>query len=285
MLNSFFGDSKILVSGNYTQRNPEIKQAFVLNSYGEFDSSLDYYTERDGLPNFLVMSTLRGQGWIQYGQAEADLRPGTIVIINCENYQYYRTKSNEGWHFRWIHFASDFAGTLVDMINQSGIAVLNFDPHHFSHIYQSMIDHTHYASLYSETQISLLLHRLLTDILARKTADALEKISSKKAELDQLLIYIKNNYNHELTLDELADHSRISKFYLIRLFREMTGTSPYRYIVMTRVDEAKKMLQSTARRVEEIAELTGFCDSKNFISTFKRMTGLTPLQFRKTSVI
>ena len=285
MLNSFFGDSKIVVSGNYTQRNNEIKQAFVLNSYGEFDSSQDYYTERDGLPNFLVMYTLRGKGWIKYGQAESDLRPGTIVIINCENYQCYRTNCAEGWHFRWIHFASDFAGALVDAINQPGLAVLNFDPHDFSLIYQSIIDYTHYASLYSETQISLLLHRLLTEILSRKTADAMNKIRGKKAELDQLLIYIKNNYYREITLDELVNHSQISKFYLIRLFRELTGTSPYRYIVMTRVDEAKKLLQNTAKRVEEIAEIAGFCDSKNFISTFKRMTGLTPMQFRKSSVI
>lgn len=83
----------------------------------------------------------------------------------------------------------------------------------------------------------------------------------------------------------MVEVSHISKFYLIRLFKELTGTTPYRYIMLIRVDEAKKLLRHTRLSVKEVGEQTGFCDTKNFITNFKKFTGLTPLQFRKNCII
>lgn len=285
MLRYELGDSANHLSFPYTQRNTEIKQSFVLVSLGDYLCSREYFTERDGLKEFLIIYTLKGKGWIKYGNSEADLLPGEIVIINCENYQYYKSDCDSGWHFLWIHFSSDYAGDLVDSINQSGISVLKYDAGDFNRIFQNLVNLSKYSSLHSETQISLLLHTVLSNLISRKAANFMASISSKKAELDKLAIYIKDNYYNEITVDLLSELSHISKFYLIRLFKEMTGTTPYRYILLTRVDEAKKLLLHTAKPVEEIGEQTGFCDSKNFIFNFKKITGLTPLQYRKTRII
>lgn len=285
MIRYDMGDTTHQFSFSYTQRNPEIKQAFILSGLGDYLCDSRYFTQRDGLKEFLVIYTLQGKGWIRYGKSDTCLLPDTIVIINCENYQYYKTDCEEGWHFLWIHFSSDYANGLVDFINQPGIFALKYDRKSFMLDFEYLKSLIGSASSDAETQISLTLHKLIASMVSEKSANRIDSFCNIKARLDAVIVYIRQNYHRKITVDRLVEVSHISKFYLIRLFKELTGTTPYRYIMLIRVDEAKKLLRHTRLSVKEVGEQTGFCDTKNFITNFKKFTGLTPLQFRKNCII
>lgn len=97
----------------------------------------------------------------------------------------------------------------------------------------------------------------------------------------QAVNYLRENYNAEIRLEELAMKSFISKNYFSRLFKEVTGINFTDYIQNLRVDEACRLLKSTNMKVIDIANTVGFKDIKFFYEVFKKLTGKTPGEFRK----
>ncbi len=94
--------------------------------------------------------------------------------------------------------------------------------------------------------------------------------------------YMKLNYRSEISLSDLALRSFISKNYFSRLFKEVTGTNVSDYIQYLRTEKACSLLKTTDMKVADVAEQTGFADMKFFYEVFKKITGKTPGEYRKT---
>ena len=109
----------------------------------------------------------------------------------------------------------------------------------------------------------------------------------KNASNDQFFMdsisYIIENYHTNITIDELAHASNLSRTSYIKRFRESTGKSPKQFITGLRISAAKKLL-STERSISKIAEDCGFYDASHFIKIFERVTGMSPVAFRNSNV-
>jgi len=107
--------------------------------------------------------------------------------------------------------------------------------------------------------------------------------NNKNAELIQrALQYMKLNYHSDISLSTLALKSLLSKNYFSRLFKEVTGTNVSDYIQYLRTEKACELLKTTDMKVIDIAEQVGFSDTKFFYEVFKKITGKTPGEYRKT---
>nr|WP_308626641.1 AraC family transcriptional regulator [uncultured Eisenbergiella sp.] len=93
---------------------------------------------------------------------------------------------------------------------------------------------------------------------------------------------IETNYDSELTVKGLSGTVYITPQYLSRLFGRFLGCSAYEYLTTYRINKAKEFLLTDPRmEVQKIALRVGFLDTSHFIAMFKKVTGLTPLEFRK----
>lgn len=95
--------------------------------------------------------------------------------------------------------------------------------------------------------------------------------------------YIEDHYGDaDLSLELLGEKLNCSSSYLSRKFKEKWAVSMIEYITEVRIDRAKELLEDTDITVQEIAELTGYLSSPSFVKTFKKKTGTTPGNYRKT---
>lgn len=92
--------------------------------------------------------------------------------------------------------------------------------------------------------------------------------------------YINANYKHKLSLDELSDAVKLSKFHLCRQFKDSTGITINHYLNNRRVFEAAKLLKESKKEISTIGYEVGFNNPSYFISQFKKVYGLTPRKFR-----
>ncbi|MDR7318077.1 AraC family transcriptional regulator [Brevibacillus nitrificans] len=99
--------------------------------------------------------------------------------------------------------------------------------------------------------------------------------------LRKAMDYIHDDFSNELDLDTLSNASGISKYYLIRLFREYVGQTPSQYIADYRLRHAEQLLRKTSCEVTDIAFEVGFGSLNTFERLFKKKYGMTASEFRK----
>lgn len=104
--------------------------------------------------------------------------------------------------------------------------------------------------------------------------------SHQRQIVDSTLSYMRQNYHKHISLEELAAQAFLSKDYFARLFRETTGMPISAFLQKIRIEEACNLLAGTNQTIDDIALQCGFNDAKYFYSTFKKLTGLTPRQYR-----
>lgn len=104
-----------------------------------------------------------------------------------------------------------------------------------------------------------------------------------ESDLSTLGGYIQKNYLHISGLDELAEHFKITKSHLCRVFRQHTGITITHYINALRIQRACWLLTETDTPIHEIYGLCGYKNSQYFNRAFRKFKGGTPNAFRKHS--
>ena len=92
--------------------------------------------------------------------------------------------------------------------------------------------------------------------------------------------YIENNITQSFTLEDVANEIFISQTYLSHLFNNLTGMTYSSYVTSVKVDMAKRLLLTTDDSINDIAIKCGFNQAGYFATTFKKVVGVTPKQFR-----
>ena len=106
--------------------------------------------------------------------------------------------------------------------------------------------------------------------------------NKKKGELlEQSIFYIEEHLNQTISIFELAKMCLVSETKYRMDFKARTGMSPKNYILNLKMSKAKQMLASGEISVSEVCDRLNFYDTAYFIKTFKKYTGMTPLQYKK----
>jgi YesN/AraC family two-component response regulator len=118
--------------------------------------------------------------------------------------------------------------------------------------------------------------------LYRRTNKLNEGIGyQRKQMLENVIRYMKANYREELKLEDLASMAFLSPNYFCSLFKNCVGMTVSEYIQKLRIEQACNLLRDTEMKVLDIAGQVGYTDIKFFNQIFKRITGMTPTQYRK----
>ena len=86
----------------------------------------------------------------------------------------------------------------------------------------------------------------------------------------------------DLSLNSICSYLNISTSYFSTIFKDLTGETFTEVLIRTRMEKAKELLENTTMKNYEIAEKVGFSDESYFSKVFKKMTGMTPMNYMKS---
>ena len=256
---------------------------FDLLRYGEYDAGKGYFTEGAELRGCQIFYTLDGEGELKYNGKTVPLIRNSIAIISCSEHFIYRTKG-DNWHFYFIHFLGSSAHAVIRSINEDGIfaGIMGIDE--FMLEFNAIRYHSKHRRKNTTLEVSLKIYSFMARILALKVSSDTNEYKKYEKTVSDICEYISHNLDKDLTIDHLAGFANISKFHFIRVFQNITGYTPHKYILLLQINMAKSLLNNEDLSIAEIAEKCYFGDSKNFILNFKKFTGTTPRKHRKENV-
>jgi len=111
--------------------------------------------------------------------------------------------------------------------------------------------------------------------------ELIKQESSQYPFITKAIKYVKGNFMKDINMSVVANHVDVNYTYFSETFKEQTGVNFNDYLKRVRIENAKVLIEKGFYKVYEIAELSGFKDTKYFIKIFKEVVGCTPSEYKK----
>ncbi len=240
--------------------------------------------------DFEIIKIVNGTLRIKLNKREFDATAGDIIFVNSET---VHGASPEDCFYECIVFSNDLiqatdsiCGSFLTQLREQIVVINDHFKKDRSEIYSAFLklfDVMEKNGSYFEVvgAIYSIFGIIIRDKLYKISAGLSEGDSVSNAKLKKVLSYMRNSYDTQITLEQMAQVAGMSPKYFCYFFKEMTKKSPVSYLNTYRVERAARKLLSTDMSVTDIAYACGFNDLSYFIKTFKMIKGITPNAFRK----
>lgn len=144
-------------------------------------------------------------------------------------------------------------------------------------------EYYHYQIENSEHLQSIM--QLLTDFMGKVINEIKQmRHANSKVLINRALNFIQYHYDEKISLDDVAQKLHLSKHYLCNAFRKATGENMSLYINKLRIEKAKRLLLESDGRVKEIFEEVGYSNQQYFSKVFKKITGMTIMEYKESKL-
>lgn len=142
----------------------------------------------------------------------------------------------------------------------------------------------HLVEKYTNRELAILASKFFVLDIDRKSQSPFSMFKGQKIheddEIKQVQDFIETNITEKITVDALADRFSIGRRTFERRFKKATQNSVAEYIQRVKVEAAKKQLEVSRKTVNEVMYEVGYNDTKAFREVFKKITGLSPVDYR-----
>lgn len=272
---------------------------------GSYDMKYHHYHS-----GYEIYYLMEGQRYYFIDRSVFFVEAGGLVFID-KNRIHKTSQADSSYHRRLLiqveeccmdRWLTDMAQGRLRVLFQDELSVVSLNREDQRLLDDKLQEMKKEASLHQEgyeEMIEYLLRQILLLAFRAKTArqeSASRLLSTAHSPLpgsdhvpredrirtvNQVAGYLASNYQETASLDEIAARFYINKYYLSRIFRQVTGVTMHEYLHIQRIQKAQEFLTSSLLPITEIAHATGFETLSYFEKIFRRYCGVTPGEYRK----
>ncbi len=249
---------------------------------GRFSYKPGYRLARSAFNSFLLMYIQKGTMQLETNEQMQTVGEGQFVLLDCYRPHAYATDT--GYTCIWLHFDGAqarnyyrfitsrlghvWAMTDISAALRKLMAVLStFQEHH----------------TVQEPLLSRYITDLLTEFMICTPAAVHRRGNAMLAE--KTITFINEHFRENISIEQLAAMNNVSVYHFIRIFKQETGYTPHEYLIRRRMASVRYLLQFSTLSMKAICYDTGFSGESVFCKAFKKMHGMTPLQYRESCAL
>jgi AraC-like DNA-binding protein len=263
-------------------RSPYLQSIELIHSVSQNDSLPRHFHEE------LELGIQQGGGWrFNYRGAMYSVPADTLVITQLGETHRADWMSAENCTFRGLRIGTDLLQQVATEVagRETGLPFFP-TPLVNDRDLNTQIVLVHQALERSTSQLEqqTLVLDSLAQLILRHAENRLSvaKLGSEIQPVARVRAYLEDNYNREISLEQLAQVANLSSFHLNRAFRQTFGMPPHAYQIQVRILRAKRLLTEELS-IKKVALATGFASQSHFGSHFKRLVRVTPGQYVQDS--
>ncbi|MBO4836690.1 MAG: AraC family transcriptional regulator [Clostridia bacterium] len=255
-------------------------ELFITNS-GREDCSPHHSYGPAARSCYLFHYISAGRGVFEIGERRYELHAGQGFLIVPDAVTRYKADGADPWHYSWLGFNGAEAATLI---SQTGLSaeqpVFEAGP---------------------IPEITACLHQIYDDLHTMPDA-ALGKLAAAGGALRFIALisgtrranphaadvyyekgmwYIRAHLERAVTVEEIASFVGLSRSQLFRAFRQSAGISPREALAQARAEQARRLLRAGDLPMYQIAAACGYANAAHFSAAFRRISGMSPLDYRR----
>lgn len=270
----------------------QISEPYTIGTSSDFNAQVPYHTHfhyeiyyfHGGKVNYLINDRIHV------------LEPGDLLLMHGMTLHRAHVDSSEEYHRTTLHFdpfyfkqfiQPPFAADLLEpfqKLQNINLKLRGADKDEVEAILLRLKELYAMQDSFSQQRFKahLLDFLILINQLCQKPLKDIPSFpSSKEHHVQSIISYLDRQYQEEITLEGIQTELHLSKFYLAKTFKEVTGSTIFQFLMQRRIYQAKIVLIDSQQPITDVGYEVGFKHPSHFSRAFKLHTGLTPEQYRK----
>lgn len=247
-----------------------------------------YGCKRTSYPGFQFMFMVAGSGTGGYQGKAWSAKKGAVVLMDLRQPHWYWAAADDPWEMYWLRFDGPGIAAIVDnILDAAGSPVIPYGSEKavrgdFDALFSIMKRRPPAYDAWVCHYLSALLANVMEG-LQRMNVLPDSTLENAPAGIAAALDFLRAQHARTISLDELAREARMSLFHFTRRFKESTGFTPMEYLEKYRISRAQDLVLSRSQmRLKEIAGAVGYDDPAYFSRIFRKRTGVSPREYRRT---
>ena len=257
------------------------EQCAPLHSFGPFVRN-----------HYLFHYVLSGRGVLHSNDAGGithyyHLGPGQGFLICPGQINTYCADESQPWMYAWVEFDGLRAAEYLDLagLDVSHPIYRPRDAAGGNRLRDRLLyiaEHPEASPLHLVGQLCLFLDELMTTSSTRRKNWGGQV---KDFYIQEAVTYIQQNFQRQLSVEEIAGVCKLNRSYFSKLFKETMSCTPQEFIIRLRLTRAAEMMRTTSAPIGEIAAGCGYPNQLHFSQAFKKRYGLPPREWRRENGI
>ncbi|MBA4386506.1 MAG: hypothetical protein C0404_00915 [Verrucomicrobia bacterium] len=220
-----------------------------------------------------------GRGIIQHHGRSITLLPGRLYLIPAGTLFSFSCDKRLDQH--WIHLTAKWPGglPLFELLDPA-YEVEPRDKTQVRTLVRRLEELFKLSGPAGDLEKTGILFMLLAQFIKPAGVEAVAKRRKAYLRFQDTIQHIERNLAGPLRISDVARIAHLERTYFSRLFNECLGVKPAEYVMRRRLERAKQRLWTTEEPLRAIAESLGFSDAFHLSKSFKRLTGMSPSDFR-----
>lgn len=250
--------------------------------------------------NFEITVVNSGKGVYTTKDTEFKIEKGDVFVFSSNEYHCITDVGEEGLSFTNLHFEPRYLwGSKNDSFSSKNVNLCFSHSKNFNNrisnnkatelhsiinsIKSELIEQNEEYKLCIKSNLNLLLITLIRNFDYLDNSQSINHIHSKS--IRAILNYIDEHFTEHITLEELSSIAGMSPNYFSSFFKKLSGINLWDYINSKRVESAARIIREKGNNINmlEVAILSGFNNTANFNKTFKKISGMTPSEYKKNT--
>jgi AraC family transcriptional regulator of arabinose operon len=280
----FKGEKLILIPTEFFSSccdHPLVKTLY-LTDIGFFPQAKNHFRERkEGIEEFILIYCIDGKGVIELAGEKYSMKINEVFCIPSRVGHRYYADHQDPWSILWVHFKGTNTH-IFPLIEKRIIHVETSEANDRLQLLFSLLigvlerNYTLGNFIYT----SQLLSVILSEIYFREKVSDNDK---QNQHLTKAIRFMYSNVYNMMTLDDLADYMKLSKSYLNNIFERYVHRSPVDFYIHLKMKQACNLFKMSDMLVYEVSKKLGYQDPYYFSRIFKKVIGVSPRDYCKSS--
>jgi len=253
---------------------------------GHYRQARGHRMQRPQHDDHLLLYCCAGEGSLRVGphaDNELTVRTGDVVMLPSGLAHRYHAQDANPWTVYWVHFLGSHATDYTALFHQHGDSDVCFQlgvhPALIAE-FEQLLASRHGSATRPDLIAACSRLRVILSDIAKRLPTAAQATRRGAINVEELDAFMHQHVAEPLTLDDFAAHCRVSRFHLVKRYRELSGNTPIKRFIDIKMARSCHLLDTTPDPVRDIAAAVGYPDPCYFSRCFKRVMGISPSAYR-----